>query len=69
MVHEKSSEPPEDQTSISQSLELHFEAVGTALVTASILAGVGPIAIGGTSRDLFVPLGPAGVSHGYTICN
>lgn len=67
MVYEKYSEPSEDQTSISQSLDLHFEATG--LVTEGILAGVGPIAIGGTSRDLFVLLGAAGVSHVYTICN
>lgn len=63
VVHEKSLEPSEDQTSISQSLDLHFEAVNTALGT------VGPIATGGTSCDLFVPLGPARVSHIYTICN
>lgn len=69
VVHEKSLEPSEDQTSISQSLDLHFEAVGTALGTEDILTGVGPIATGGTSCDLFVPLGPARVSHIYTICN
>lgn len=69
VVHERSSEPSEDQTSISQSLDLHFEAVGTALGIEGILAGVGLIATEGTSCDLFVPLGPAGVSHVYTICN